>query len=90
MLPEVGPGPVAIKVCGLTTPGDVAACAGLGIWGIGVVFAADSPRRVDLATAAAVVSAVPPSANFLIPFVGTVVNSAYVVSALKRGRSSRE
>jgi hypothetical protein len=28
------------------------------------------------------------SANFLIPFVGTVVNSAYVVSALKQGRSN--
>jgi hypothetical protein len=28
------------------------------------------------------------SANFLIPFVGTVVNSAYVVSALKQRRSN--
>lgn len=74
MSPEMtsmpGPGPVAIKVCGLTTPVDAAACAGVGIWGIGVVFAANSPRRVDAATAAAVVAAVPPSLARVGVFVG--------------------
>jgi phosphoribosylanthranilate isomerase len=56
MWPE-GPG-VAVKVCGLTVPEEAAACARLGLWGIGVVLA-DSPRRVDPATAAEVLAAVP-------------------------------
>lgn len=70
MLPEPGHGPVAIKVCGLTTPEDAAACARLGIWGIGVVFAENSSRRVDVARAAAVVAAVPASLARVGVFVG--------------------
>jgi phosphoribosylanthranilate isomerase len=50
---------VAVKVCGITTPGDAVACAGLGVWGIGIVFAADSPRRVGERAAAAIAGAVP-------------------------------
>jgi phosphoribosylanthranilate isomerase len=57
MLPEGGR--VAVKVCGLTTPEDAAACARLGVWGIGVVFAAGSPRRVGAEEAAAVCAAIP-------------------------------
>lgn len=57
MWPEAGA--VGVKVCGLTRPEDAAACARLGAWGVGVVFAAASPRRVDVATAAAVCAAVP-------------------------------
>lgn len=68
--PDAAPGPVAIKVCGLTTPADAAACAGFGLWGIGVVFAEESPRRVDVATAAAVVAAVPGSLARVGVFVG--------------------
>lgn len=48
------PGPVAVKVCGLTVAEEALACARLGVWGVGVVFAEDSPRRVDPARAAAV------------------------------------
>lgn len=58
MWPEGGSG-VRVKICGLTVPDEAAACAALGIWGIGVVLAAGSPRRVDVAAAAAVVAAVP-------------------------------
>ncbi|MGE4031930.1 MAG: N-(5'-phosphoribosyl)anthranilate isomerase, partial [Thermoleophilia bacterium] len=47
------------KVCGITRPGDAEACARLGAWGIGVVLAEASPRRVDAAGAAAVCEAVP-------------------------------
>lgn len=68
--PEPGPGPVAIKVCGLTTPEDAAACARTALWGIGVVFAENSSRRVDAATAAAVVAAVPASLARVGVFVG--------------------
>lgn len=53
------PGPVAVKVCGLTVSDEALACARLGVWGIGVVFAADSPRRVDPARAAAVLEPLP-------------------------------
>lgn len=50
---------VAVKVCGITTPDDAVACAGLGVWGIGIVFAAGSPRRVGERAAAAIAAAVP-------------------------------
>jgi len=48
----------AVKVCGLTDPGQARACGELGAWGIGVVLAA-SPRRVDAARAARVLAALP-------------------------------
>lgn len=48
-----------VKVCGLTDPAEAAACAKLGIWAIGVVFAPESSRRVDLAQAKAVCQALP-------------------------------
>jgi phosphoribosylanthranilate isomerase len=51
--------PAAVKVCGLTVPEEARACAELGVWGVGVVFAAESPRRVDAARAAEVLAAVP-------------------------------
>ncbi len=69
MLPE-GHG-VAVKICGLTTPEDAAACARLGVWGIGVVFAEGSPRRVDEATAAAVMVVVPAAIARVGVFVGS-------------------
>jgi phosphoribosylanthranilate isomerase len=50
---------VAVKICGLTVPEEARACAELGVWGIGVVLAAGSPRRVDAARAAEVMAAVP-------------------------------
>jgi phosphoribosylanthranilate isomerase len=51
--------PAAVKVCGLTVPEEARACAELGVWGIGVVLAPESPRRVDAARAAEVMAAVP-------------------------------
>lgn len=52
-------GPVAVKVCGLTDPDEARACAALGVWGIGLVFAAESPRLVDVAQAVRIAAAVP-------------------------------
>ena len=72
MWPE-GPVP-AVKVCGLTTPADARAVAGLGVWGIGVVFAAGSPRRVDAATAAAVLADVPAGVARVGVFVGATAD----------------
>lgn len=48
----------AIKVCGITDPAQAAACAELGVWGVGVVLA-PSPRRVDARLAARVLEALP-------------------------------
>lgn len=48
---------VKVKICGLTRPEDAALAAGLDAWAIGVIFAAESPRRVSLEQAAAVLDA---------------------------------
>ena len=59
MPPDPRSGATPVKVCGLTTPEDAAAVAALGVWGIGVVLAAGSPRRLDPEAAARVAVAVP-------------------------------
>jgi phosphoribosylanthranilate isomerase len=53
------PDPVLVKVCGLTDPQEAAACADLGAWAIGLVFAAESLRRVSPAAARRIVDALP-------------------------------
>ncbi|MGD9696964.1 MAG: phosphoribosylanthranilate isomerase [Thermoleophilia bacterium] len=58
MWPEPG-GTPAVKICGLTRPDEAAACAALGVWGVGVVLAEGSPRRVAADTAARVLDPVP-------------------------------
>jgi phosphoribosylanthranilate isomerase len=68
MVPE-GRG-VAVKICGLTTPEDAVVCVRLRVWGIGVVFADASPRRVDVATASAVTAVVPATIARVGVFVG--------------------
>lgn len=67
MWPETGA--VAVKVCGLTRPEDAALCARLGAWGVGLVFAEGSPRRVDEPAAAEVAAAVPESVAVVGVFV---------------------
>lgn len=71
MLREAGP--VAVKVCGLTVPEEALACARLGVWGVGVVFAPGSPRRVDADGAAAVVSALPAGVARVGVFAGASI-----------------
>jgi phosphoribosylanthranilate isomerase len=72
--------PPLVKICGITTPEDGAACAALGVWGVGLVFAAISPRRVDAAAAAAVAAVLPPSTSrvgvFVAPEPGEVAEIA--------------
>lgn len=43
-----------IKICGLTRPEDAALAASLGAWALGVIFAPESPRHIDLKQAAEV------------------------------------
>jgi phosphoribosylanthranilate isomerase len=61
---------VRIKICGLTNPHQAREAAKCGADAIGMVFA-ESPRRIDLAQAAAVARAVPP----LVARVGVFVNA---------------
>lgn len=82
MSPEFPPGAVAVKVCGLTTPDDVPACLRAGVWGIGLVFAANSPRRVDAAQAARVAAVVPASVARVGVFVGTSAREMADTAAL--------
>lgn len=46
-----------IKICGLTRPEDAALAAGLGAWALGVIFASESPRSVDMIHAAGLLKA---------------------------------
>jgi phosphoribosylanthranilate isomerase len=59
-----------VKVCGLTIPEQAAQCAALGAWGIGVVLAEESSRRLDPQRAARVLSAVPAGVARVGVFVG--------------------
>lgn len=50
---------IRVKICGLTTPQDMAAAAAAGAGYAGLVFFAKSPRNVDIATAAALAAEAP-------------------------------
>jgi phosphoribosylanthranilate isomerase len=60
---------VLVKVCGLTDPHEAAECAALGAWAIGVVFAAESSRRVSAEQARRVVEGLPPGVRSVGVFV---------------------
>jgi phosphoribosylanthranilate isomerase len=75
-------GGVAVKVCGLTVPEEARACAELGVWAIGVVLAAESPRRVDAARAAEVMAAVPDGVARVGVFVAPPPAEVAAVAAL--------
>lgn len=62
-----------IKVCGITHPDDARFAAELGAWALGVIFAPESPRRVDLEQARVVMDAVGPG----IEKVGVFVNAGF-------------
>ncbi len=62
---------VKVKICGITRPEDAVAAAEAGADAIGLVFA-DSPRRVSVAQAQAIVAELPP---FVTP-VALFVNEA--------------
>lgn len=49
-----------VKFCGITRPEDAALAAALGADAVGVVLVPESPRAVDLETAAAIRSVLPP------------------------------
>ena len=60
-----------VKICGITRPEDGAAAVQLGADAIGLVFYPPSPRHVDVATARAIIAALPP----FVSVVGLFVNA---------------
>lgn len=68
------PDATRVKVCGLTLPDQARACAEAGAWAIGVVLAAESPRRVDPEGAVRVLAAVPDGVARVGVFVGASVD----------------
>jgi phosphoribosylanthranilate isomerase len=46
-----------VKICGLTRPEDADLAVSSGAWAIGMIFYAESPRHVDVETAAAIATA---------------------------------
>lgn len=48
--------PVRVKICSLTRTEDAALALELGAWALGVIFAPESPRRLDLKRAAEVLA----------------------------------
>ena len=62
--------PLRVKICGVTTPDDVAACADAGADAVGINFHPGSPRHVDPRRALPIVKSIPP----LMSAIGVFVN----------------
>lgn len=70
-----------VKICGITRPADAAAASRLGADSIGLVFHESSPRAVDLQTARAVRTAVPPFVTVAALFMDAPVERVREVLA---------
>src|SRR5262245_32805873 len=62
--------PLRIKICGVTTPVDVAACAAAGADAVGVNFYPGSKRYVDPRTSQPLLRSIPPLMAGVGVFVG--------------------
>jgi phosphoribosylanthranilate isomerase len=62
--------PLRIKICGVTTPDDVAVCANAGADAVGINFHPASPRYVDPKASQALLRSIPPLMSGVGVFVG--------------------
>jgi phosphoribosylanthranilate isomerase len=74
----------AVKICGLTRPGDVAAACELGAAYVGFNFVASSPRRVTNAIARELAAAASPGVLRVGVFAGEDADT--IVRAIEAGR----
>ena len=70
-----------VKICGFTRPADAVAAVRMGADAIGLVFYPPSPRHVSVATAQAIVTALPPFVTVVGLFVD--VSADYVHAVLE-------
>lgn len=66
----MGMHPLRVKICGVTRPADVAACAAAGADAVGVNFHPGSPRYVDPKASRPLLRAIPPLMAGVGVFVG--------------------
>jgi phosphoribosylanthranilate isomerase len=62
--------PLRVKICGVTTPADVRACADAGADAVGINFYPQSPRYVDPRTSQPLLRSIPPLLAGVGVFVG--------------------
>ena len=72
---------IQVKVCGLTHPGEAAACARLGVDAIGCVFFPKSPRNVSAEAARDVFADLPPGVNRVGVFVNETDDHMLAIAA---------
>src|SRR4029077_10026348 len=66
---SIMPIPLRVKICGVTTPEDVQACADAGADAVGINFHPGSPRFVDPKKAMPLIRALPPLLSAIGVFV---------------------
>jgi phosphoribosylanthranilate isomerase len=66
--------PSKVKFCGITTLDDARLAADAGAWAIGLIFAADSPRRCDPAAAAEIGASLKRRAEIVGVFVNPTLD----------------
>ena len=71
-----------MKLCGVTSLEDARLCVDAGAWAIGMIFAAESPRRVDVGTAAEIGSAIRRRAEVVGVFVNAPLDEVVELADL--------
>jgi phosphoribosylanthranilate isomerase len=71
-----------VKLCGITSQADAKLAADAGAWAIGLIFADESPRRVDVATAAEIGAAMRRRVEVVGVFLNTPLDEVVEIADL--------
>jgi phosphoribosylanthranilate isomerase len=71
-----------VKLCGITSQADAKRAADAGAWAIGLIFADESPRRVDVATAAEIGAAMRRRLEVVGVFLNTPLDEVVEIADL--------